>query len=98
MIRLVKRAFQEAEISMPGETRELIFPDTLSVQQLGPDGAEQAPGVLRRLVAPPAEEPATISTDAEAGLLSDADEIEEQARRSRKPEEGEDLLEPASDD
>jgi hypothetical protein len=38
-----------------------------------------------------------VSTDAEDGLRSDAEEIEEQARRSRVPEEGEDLLKPSGD-
>jgi hypothetical protein len=40
------------------------------------------------------EEPASVSTDAEAGLRSEADEIQEQARHSRTPEEGENLLKP----
>lgn len=93
VIRLVKRTFQAAEISMPGETRELIFPDGVPIQQFEPGGARP-----RRPVAPPVEEPAMISTDAEAGLRSDAGEIEEQARASRTPEEGDNLLEPVPDD
>jgi small-conductance mechanosensitive channel len=89
LIRLVKRAYLNAGISMPGETRELIFPDVIAFQQVEPDGAKP--------VAQVTEEPDTISTDAEAGLRSDAEEIGAQARFSRTPEEGENLLEQASD-
>jgi small conductance mechanosensitive channel len=93
VIRLVKRAYQTAGIEMPGETRELILPERIPIELHRPDG-------LRREAAPPrgpAEEPDTVSTKAEAGLDSEAADIEEQARRSRVPEEGEDLLKPSED-
>jgi small-conductance mechanosensitive channel len=86
VIRLVKRAFQTEGIAMPGEVRELVFADELPVQLLKAEGEERRPAPQA------AEEPATISTDAEGGLRSEAEEIEEQARRSRTPEEGDNLL------
>jgi small-conductance mechanosensitive channel len=93
VIRLVKRAFESAGIEMPGEVRELILPDRIPVELYQPDGiGHRAPAAPR-----PAEEPDTVSTEAEAGLKSEAADIEEQARRSRVPEEGEDLLAPSDD-
>lgn len=86
VIRLVKRAFQDAHISMPDESRELIFPNGVTVRLVEPgeadmmaeDKVEQAPE--------------TLSTEAEGGLRSEAGDIERQARHSRTPEEGENLL------
>ena len=97
IIRLVKRAFQAAGIEMPGETRELILPERIPIELFraedtgreAPPHGEAAPGA--------AEEPEVVSTDAEGGLHSEADDIEEQARRSRVPEEGEDLLRPSGE-
>ena len=85
VIRLVKRAFEDAGISMPDEARETLFPKGISVRMVDPAGAEPA-------AAPPAEEPESTYTDAEGGLRSEAEEIEAQARRSRPAEEGENLL------
>ena len=96
VIRLVKRAFQSESISMPDEAREMIFPEGVSVRLQEPHDEKQQsitatsePATLGQSV-----EPASVSTDAEAGLRSEAGEIEEQARHSRKPEEGENLLKP----
>jgi small conductance mechanosensitive channel len=95
VIRLVKRAFQSAAISMPDEAREMIFPQGVSVRLLEPDGVEKTGAAsleptLPRLI----EESGSVSTEAEAGLRSEAEEIQEQARQSRKPEDGENLLKP----
>ncbi|MBN1660146.1 MAG: mechanosensitive ion channel [Anaerolineae bacterium] len=96
VIRLIKRAFQEAGIAMPGEVRELTFPHGLQVRLLEPDGDRREPAAPslpwdKRS----AQEPEAVSTQAEGGLRSEAVEIEEQARHSRSPEEGQDLLKPA---
>lgn len=87
VIRLVKQAIEEVGISMPDEAREIIFPQGVPVRTL-----EQVPA--------PADEKAEVepvqgdrvSTDAEGGLRSEADEIETQARHARTPEAGENLL------
>jgi small-conductance mechanosensitive channel len=95
VIRLVKRALQDAEISLPDEAREVIFPEGVPVRML----AGQAPGAAARgdgraaAAAPregaPAEE---VSTRAEANLHSDAEKIEKQARQAWSPDQGENLL------
>jgi small-conductance mechanosensitive channel len=95
VIRLVKRAYEAAGIEMPGETRELILPDKIPVELLRAGRAGEVAPLHRPAAAEAVEEPGTVSTDAEDGLRSDAEEIEEQARRSRVPEEGEDLLKPS---
>jgi small-conductance mechanosensitive channel len=95
VIRLVKHAFQSAEIELPGEVRELILRDRVPIELYRADRArrETAPPPA----AQPAKEAADVSTDAEGGLHSEAGDIEEQARHSRVPEEGEDLLKPSED-
>jgi len=88
VIRLVKRAFQDAGISMPDEAREVTFPDGVPVRMLEREGTAQP------AAAKPAAEPETVATEAETGLQSEAGEIQEQARRSWTP--GENLLQPPS--
>jgi small-conductance mechanosensitive channel len=88
VIRLVKRAFQDAEISLPDEAREVTFPHGVPVRMMEGEGAAEP------AVAKPAAEPETVATKAEAGLQSEAGEIKEQARRSWTP--GENLLTPSS--
>lgn len=87
VIRLVKRAFQEAGISLPDEAREVTFPHGVPVRMIeGDGGAEPVDPALAKPIA----EPEAVSTKAEAGLQSEAEEIKEQARRSWTP--GENLL------
>ncbi|MBZ0298021.1 MAG: mechanosensitive ion channel [Anaerolineae bacterium] len=92
VIRLVKRAIEGAGISMPDEARELIFPQGVPVQMVPLDGDQDTPAV--RQIEQPAQphESETVSTSAEGGLRSEAEEIETQARQSRTPEAGENLL------
>ena len=95
VIRLIKRAFQEAGISMPDEARELIFPHGVPVQLIEPHGELPPSLPARRPVLPtgPAE-PALTSTNAEGGLQNEAGRIQEQASQFCTPEEGENLLKP----
>lgn len=98
VIRLVKRAFQEHGISMPDETREVIFPQGIPVTihegkltdvqaaTYGKRFSDEARHVERDVV----------STKAEAGLYSEATVIEEQARQAQPLKEGENLLPDAS--
>jgi small conductance mechanosensitive channel len=90
VIRLIKRAFQDSEISMPDEARELVFPQGVPVHIVDGQGAEKAD---KPALTKPTEKPEAVSTNAEAGLQSEAGEINEQARRSWTP--GENLLSPA---
>lgn len=92
VIRLVKRAVQEAGISMPDEAREMIFPQGVPVHMVTTqqDTVSKTPTSLPQPT-PPVESD-TVSTSAEGDLSSEADVIESQARQSRSPELGENLL------
>lgn len=99
VIRLVKREFQDAGISMPDEARELIFPDGVSVRLIETKGHETAEvGAVHQQMHQALVEPVMVSTDAEGGLYSEAGEIQEQARQSRTPEDGQNLLKPSFPD
>jgi small-conductance mechanosensitive channel len=95
VIRLIKRAFQAAGISMPDEAREMIFPQGVPVHLLGGEDQARKPMPAQTPVPErpvPSAESSSISTDAEAGLSSEAETIREQARTAWKPEDGENLL------
>lgn len=87
VIRFVKRAFQDAQISLPDEAREVTFPQGVPVRMIEGERAAE-PGEPAQ--AKPTAAPEAVSTKAEAGLESEAGEIKEQARRSWTP--GENLL------
>jgi small-conductance mechanosensitive channel len=96
VIRLVKRAFQDAGINMPDEAREVVFPKGVPVQlsreeatALASEQDDRNRTQRREELDKEVSEP--IVTKAEGGLGSDADEIEDQARQSRHME-GENLL------
>jgi len=90
VIRLIKRAFQENGISLPDEAREVVFPQGVPVHMVQ---SEQTPS-LRSPESPNVGEASSVSTHAESGLGSEAPQIEDQARRARDPEGGENLLIP----
>ncbi|MCB1742175.1 MAG: mechanosensitive ion channel [Gammaproteobacteria bacterium] len=87
VMRLVIRAFEAAGISLPDDAREVIFPQGLPVRML-----ESEPKAAPE---PPTRAPdsASEATAAEGDLASEARDIERQARQSRTPEGGADLLE-----
>ncbi|CAN5697704.1 mechanosensitive ion channel family protein [soil metagenome] len=93
VIRLIKRAFQEAGISMPDEAREMVFPGGVPVHLVDdrqlPAGDRPRPGPAGRA---PVSDTSAATTSAEGGLRSDASELRQQALQSRSPEGGEDLL------
>ena len=88
LIRLVKRAFQTHAISMPDEAREVVFPQGVPVTMIDAEATE----MRSRRKRSPEEEPEAASTKAEAGLSSEADVIEEQARQAKPLQEEENLL------
>lgn len=92
LIRLVKRAYEAHGISMPDEAREVLFPEGISVRMLENLAAEQPEG-LQRPLPQPVLEPATLSSETEGNLVSEDEQLQEQARKSRIPEEGKNLLE-----
>lgn len=89
VIRLVKRAFQDADISMPDEAREVTFPHGVPVHMIEREGAAEPSGPSHTK---PTGDPEAVATNSEAGLESEAGEIQEQARRSWTP--GKNLLTP----
>ncbi len=92
LIRMVKRVFQEQEISMPDEAREVLFPEGVSVRlaQALPAGQEKP---FPEESPPPAVGTEAVTSEAEGNLASEDDQLREQGRNSRVPEEGENLLE-----
>lgn len=92
VIRLVKRAFQASKISMPDAARELIFPQGVPVRLTEADGAARPDTAERGAVIRETETGGEISAGAEAGLRSDALDIERQAQRARPPEDGRNIL------
>ncbi len=98
VIRLVKLAFQKHGISMPDEAREIVVPHGISVTVLDGQLADvhgSTPGIGLPPESPH-EELATVSTEAEAGLYSEAVVLEEQARQAPLLTGGENLLPAAS--
>ena len=87
VIRFIKRAFQDSQISLPDEAREVTFPQGVPVRMMEGERSDE-PVEPAEVMAN--EEPEAVSTRAEAGLQSEAADIKEQARRSWTP--GENLL------
>ncbi|WP_422002455.1 mechanosensitive ion channel domain-containing protein [Reyranella sp.] len=87
IIRLVKRAYQQRGISMPDEAREVVFPQGVPV--IMSEGARTGPSPEPR---PPTESADSVSTEAEAGLGSEAGLLKEQASRVRPVAPGDNLL------
>jgi len=94
VIRLVKRAYQQAAISMPDEAREVVFPNGVPVTMVEAKQADARPASATKR-APPAVPPGEhgeVSTKAEGGLHSEAADIDKQAQESDLLKEGENLL------
>ncbi len=92
VIRLVNIALQEAVISLPDSAREIVFPEAVPIKMLE-EGGRSAIKVPARSAR--GRETDAASIEAEAGLRSEADELQEQAYRSWTPDGGENLLESA---
>jgi hypothetical protein len=83
---------------MPDGAREVIFPDGVPVRMLetSPTPQTEAPQTMDR--DKPVDEESDSVSDAEGGLHSEAEQIQEQARQSRPVEEGQNLLKSSADD
>ena len=98
VIRLIKVAFQKHGISMPDESREVVFPHGVPVTILDRN-AQQPGGTASEPQIPVIERPEgfdEVATKAEAGLYSEAGVIEAQARQARPAQDAENLLPAAS--
>ncbi|MEX2464201.1 MAG: mechanosensitive ion channel family protein [Balneolaceae bacterium] len=93
VLRLIKTAYDEAGISMPDEAREMVFPKGVPVQLTGdsqttPKGEDEIDEETQ------SSKDSKLAAEGEGELKSNDEEIREQARQSRSPEEGKDLLKP----
>jgi len=86
VIRLIKKSFQESHISMPDSEREVIFPQGVCVK------FAKEENVVATKKSHIKKDSHAITTEAEGQLKSAAKEIETQAKHSRSPESGENLL------
>jgi small conductance mechanosensitive channel len=99
LIRLTKRALEDAGVSMPDEAREIIFPEGVPLVSL-PQSTGLPPQAADKTKLPPprpaavlSASPELVSNAAEGNLRSDDEEIQAQAKQARNPEAGENLLE-----
>jgi len=90
VLRQIKNAYLKEGISMPDDLRERIYLDGVAVQP----HTETATADKKKPVGVPDAEDSKVITKAEGELESNDDEILKQARMSRSPEEGDDLLKP----
>jgi small conductance mechanosensitive channel len=90
VLRQIKNAYLEQGVSMPDDARERIHLDGVTIQPK----KETATSDMNKTVSPPAAEDSKLITKTEGQLESNDEEILKQARMSRSPEEGDDLLKP----
>ena len=78
---------------MPDEAREMVFPNGVPVQltQNSPTSQKRKNEIDKKTQL---TEDSKIAAEGEGKLESNDDEIREQARQSRSPEEGGNLLKP----
>ncbi|MGM0547521.1 MAG: mechanosensitive ion channel domain-containing protein [Bacteroidota bacterium] len=90
VLRQIKTAYLAEGISMPDDARERINLDGLTIQS----PKKPATSDKKKTESTPLAEDSKLITKAEGQLESNDEEILDQARKSRSPEEGEDLLKP----
>ena len=87
ILRLIKKALVEADISMPDDAREIIFPDGVPVKMIEASAVSDAPPPA----APPVESNAS-ATESEGDLRNERAEVEEHAGAAAPEDQGTDLL------
>jgi small-conductance mechanosensitive channel len=92
VLRQIKTAYMTEGISMPDDARERVYLEGVTMQ---PEKLT-APSGKASPVSTPVAEDSKLITKAEGQLESNDDEILKQARMSRSPEEGDDLLKPGN--
>ncbi len=96
VIRQVMRRLEAAEISMPDDAREIVFPSAVPVQMLPERSVGDSKGEANtenNLHHADRSSDESVSNHAEGDFASEAEEIHEQASASRDPDEaGADLL------
>ena len=99
VIRLTVRALADADISMPDEAREVVFPDGVPVRMLNGSAsheaglsAERVPTTASERRGSPDPDAGAVAVEAEGDLESERASLERQADASRDPEEGANVL------
>jgi len=94
VIRLIKRAFQKNSISMPDGAREVVFTNGIAVNMIDASTLAKDSRSTESLYSSGSEpeELDSISTKAEAGLYSEATDIEKQAKNVKPLNNAENLL------
>jgi small conductance mechanosensitive channel len=90
VLRQIKNAYLKEGISMPDDSRERFYLEGVPMQSQ----TETATSDKKKPASVPDTEDSKVITKAEGQLKSNDDEILKQARMSRSPEEGDDLLKP----
>ncbi|MFX0541103.1 mechanosensitive ion channel domain-containing protein [Roseovarius sp. S4756] len=102
LMRQVKLALQNAGISMPDASREIIFPDGIAVrhQPTEDEGVRTAPHLppgsqqpAKQMPTPP-EADAADAAPGEGDLASEAEDLQRQADATSSPDASENLLAP----
>lgn len=89
LMRQVKRALQNAYISMPDTAREIIFPDGVPIRQAPTEDSKTEVEAQRTASG---KEDLAIVTLGEGSLLSETEELERQADAADLTDAGENLL------
>lgn len=95
IMRRVVRALERAQISLPDESREVIFPDGFplpSASETPTQASSRVEAQRERDEAVSDSDLADQATDAESDLTSEVEEIKRQAAESRDPEKGPDIV------
>jgi len=87
VIRLVKKAFDDANISMPDEAREVVFPDGIQIKQVS-DADSTTDQTNNKPAKPDEPESSAIEDD----LSNEVDEIRKQSAASQLTEEQDNLI------
>ena len=90
VMRLIKTAYMTEGISMPDDARERVYLSGVTIQE----EKETTTPDKRKSVSEPVADDSKVITKTEGQLESNNEEILKQARLSRSPEEGDDLLKP----
>ena len=83
-LRLIKRALTERGISMPAETREVIFPEGVPVVSTAATPSER--GLTREQAGAGADESSAEATEAEGGLGNEIGEVQKEVADAAIPE------------
>lgn len=83
MIRLIKKAYDDAQIMMPDEAREVVFPEGIHITQQAPDSPQ---------VEKPVKQSEPEANEVETDLSNDVDIIRKQSEENQLTDESENLL------